>query len=322
MATLRKPIPAPTTSSSSFLSGLPGLGNLPSPLSTGGLPGAQPLPRVGGYGSLPAVGGQTPGVGQEGLNPIPQADNFGPLVQQRQNAAFQRGMNMLRPDMDRQRSGLEATLANRGIGIGSEAYDDAVGQLDQSQNRALENLALSSVGLGFDEHSRLSDLALRGRGQEFGERLGIHDAGLRGDSQRYGQELGRYSAGLQGRNQLFGERLAQQTSGLARRQAELAARQNAFNERRGTFDMSQRLRQQALQERQLERQSPWNELAAVLNMTPINRPNFANPAQYSAQAPDIMGYTAAQQQARAQQAAGPWGFLGNVLGAALGGGFF
>ena len=221
-----------------------------------------------------------------GLTALP--GNYEGATMNARNAVFNRGMNMLRPGHQRARSSLESQLANRGIGIGSEAWKDATSQLDQSQNLARENLALSAVRAGGAEHSRLSDLALRTRGQQFGERMGLFDAGLRNRRFGFERELGRHGMNLADRR---------------------------FNLTRGEsqFRRSLQRRQQMLGERQAERSTAWNELMGVLRGTPVNQPNFPNPAQYSAQAPNYM----AGVHARQQSAAGPWGFLGALGSAAI-----
>jgi len=239
-----------------------------------------------------------------GLTALP--GNYEGATMNARNAVFNRGMNMLRPGHQRARSSLESQLANRGIGIGSEAWKDATSQLDQSQNLARENLALSAVRAGGAEHSRLSDLALRTRGQQFGERMGLFDAGLRNRRFGFERELGRHGMNLADRRFGFERELGRHGMNLADRR---------FNLTRGEsqFRRSLQRRQQMLGERQAERSTAWNELMGVLRGTPVNQPNFPNPAQYSAQAPNYM----AGVHARQQSAAGPWGFLGALGSAAI-----
>ena len=86
-------------------------------------------------------------------------------------ATFQRGRNLLGPDFERQQSQLANTLAQRGIPLTAEAYTGAQDRLDRSQNEALENLALSSVGAGRAEQSRLFGLQQAARNQALNEML-------------------------------------------------------------------------------------------------------------------------------------------------------
>lgn len=80
-----------------------------------------------------------------------------------EQATFDRGLNLLRPEMDRQTDRLENQLIQRGLPRDSEAFDFETERLASRQADALENLALSSVGAGRQEQSRLlqSDLARR-----------------------------------------------------------------------------------------------------------------------------------------------------------------
>ena len=88
-----------------------------------------------------------------------------------EQATFERGANLLRPEFGRQRHDLEAALANRGIPMGSEAYENEANRLDRSQGNQWENLALSSVGAGRQEQSRLFGLEQAARQQGLSELL-------------------------------------------------------------------------------------------------------------------------------------------------------
>lgn len=80
-----------------------------------------------------------------------------------ERATFQRGYNLLQPAFERQSERMENQLIQRGIPRSSEAYGTESDLLSQQQGRALEDLALSSVGAGRQEQSRLlqADLARR-----------------------------------------------------------------------------------------------------------------------------------------------------------------
>lgn len=81
-----------------------------------------------------------------------------------EQATFDRAENLLAPQFEQAQDKLENSLVQRGIPRGSEAYNEAMDNLDRQQSSALENLALSSVGAGRQEQSRLlsSDIARRG----------------------------------------------------------------------------------------------------------------------------------------------------------------
>ena len=106
-----------------------------------------------------------------GLPGISGMDDLAAGAQPLEQATYQRGMNLLQPGFDRQQNDLATNLANRGIPLNSEAYNDALNRLDRSQGGQLENLALSSVGAGRAEQSRLFGLEQSGRQQALSELL-------------------------------------------------------------------------------------------------------------------------------------------------------
>ncbi|NQY81960.1 MAG: tail fiber domain-containing protein [Alphaproteobacteria bacterium] len=59
-------------------------------------------------------------------------------------------MSRMRPQMDRQRQQLESRLASQGIGIGSEAYTNAMGDFNRAQNDA----RLAAIAQGGAEQTR------------------------------------------------------------------------------------------------------------------------------------------------------------------------
>ena len=175
----------------------------------GGGPGGGPG-GGGGYGS--GAGGFSP----SGLPGLPGQDGFAALAQQLAQATYDRGYNMLEPRHDRDRSQMMTDLANRGLPTTSEAYTGAQDRLDRSQNQALENLTLESVGAGRQEQERLARLVMAMRGQKFGEQatgygLNTGRMGTMGGlaNQRYGLDtqriLGQGGLDLGGRRQDFGE---------------------------------------------------------------------------------------------------------------------
>ena len=88
-----------------------------------------------------------------------------------EQALYDRSMMLLRPDFDRQRNRTEQLLADRGLPIGQEAYNDVVGQLDRSQNEAQLAAALEAIAGASAEDSRLFGQSLTARQQGINERL-------------------------------------------------------------------------------------------------------------------------------------------------------
>lgn len=88
-----------------------------------------------------------------------------------EQATFERGLNLLQPGLDRREEDLQVRLANQGIPQGSEAFTGAVDDFERARQQQLENLALSSVGAGRAEQSRLFGLEQAARQQGLSELL-------------------------------------------------------------------------------------------------------------------------------------------------------
>lgn len=126
-------------------------------------------------GDLAALRGERGRLG--GMYRLADPSSYGRETAGLERATFQRGMNLLAPEMARRRAEMNVDLAQRGLPIGSEADAQARTRLDRAQGDALENLALSSVAAGRAEHGRLADLTARNRAQEWGEAQGLFGAG-------------------------------------------------------------------------------------------------------------------------------------------------
>lgn len=154
-----------------------------------------------------------------------------------EQAVFQRGANLLDPEFDRQRSDLETSLANKGIPMGSPAYNEAMRRLDASQGLQRENLALSAVQAGGAEQARQFGLSQAARQQGIAEILQqrgqpINElAVLLGQSGQVGvpqfqqfASQGVQPANILGAEELaFGGRLNQYNQGLAQQRAMMQA---------------------------------------------------------------------------------------------------
>lgn len=96
------------------------------------------------------------------------------------NATFELGKRQLEPELKNQRDALARQLANRGIPIGSEAYNSEMNRLERSQGEQLNTLSLQSQMQGiqtaeaqraarFNEISSLLGRSQVGSGISFGE---------------------------------------------------------------------------------------------------------------------------------------------------------
>lgn len=105
------------------------------------------------------------------LPPAPWDQNLSEQAKALEDATYQRSYQMLKPEFDRRREELNNRLANMGITMGSEAYNTEQRRLADQQNRALNDLALASVGAGRQEQSRLFGLDSAARNAALSELL-------------------------------------------------------------------------------------------------------------------------------------------------------
>ena len=88
-----------------------------------------------------------------------------------EQATYDRYSNLMAPDQARARRAEHQRLANRGIPIGSEAYNDAMDRLDRGQESARLAWGLESIMAGGREQALGQDIALRNRQFQLSEAL-------------------------------------------------------------------------------------------------------------------------------------------------------
>lgn len=74
--------------------------------------------------------------------------------QRAENATYQSAVDKLAPQYQQQMSDLETSLANKGLSVGSEAYQRAMNDLQQKQNEALNQAAYQSVAAGQNAYTQ------------------------------------------------------------------------------------------------------------------------------------------------------------------------
>lgn len=131
---------------------------------------------------------RTAGLIEAGLLPGANID-FAAETQRLEDATFNAAATRLQPQFDRQREQLEQRLADQGLPMGSEAYQEEINRLEESQNEQLSRLALDSVSQGRAEQDRLARLASALRGQGLNEQLALAGLEQQGRQQSFG-ELG------------------------------------------------------------------------------------------------------------------------------------
>jgi len=265
-------------------------------VDVGGLQGVSPL---GGQG-IDVAGLQ--GVGPTGAQGIDTAGLFGlrpDFAQQGaelERATFERGRSLLEPQFSRQQELAEIRLSERGLPLSSQAGGDILGGVQLGRNRALNELALSSVAAGRQEQGRLAQLAQSQRAQQFGERQATSEAANRAAQQQFGQQFGL-------RGQQFGERATQQQAVQQAAQQQfgqqIGLRGQQFGERATQADIANQAAQQRFAQQTGLRGQQFGEQ--------LGRGQFANQAAAQAFTQGLAGGefgNAARQQALAEALAG------------------
>lgn len=103
----------------------------------------------------------------------PLSTDFGADIARLEQSTYEAAASRLRPEFERQREQLEQRLADQGLPIGSEAYQEELNRLEESQNEQLSRLSLDAVSAGRQEQDRLARLGAALRGQEFSEQSGL-----------------------------------------------------------------------------------------------------------------------------------------------------
>ncbi len=111
------------------------------------------------------------GINFSNVQPMPTSGSFGAERDAYQQAMFDRGMSLLRPEQERQTQATRQMLANRGLAFDSEAARGEMDRLERSQGEQAQRLASEAMGLGAQEQSRLFGLGLTTRQQGIGEQL-------------------------------------------------------------------------------------------------------------------------------------------------------
>ena len=208
----------------------------------------------------------------------------------RDRTLFNRQLGLLQPEFTRQREGLEQNLADRGIPITSDPYNQAVNRLENQQNEQLQRLAQQSTLAAGQEADRLVNQARQSRAQQFAERAAQGEFGLGAQQQAFTQA---------GQNV--------QLANLARQQQ--VADQLLSNQ------IANEQRQREIAERTALRGQQFNELSALLGGQQIQQPSFFAPGSV-----DVTGaygaQMAAQQNAYNQAMANQRANMGGLFGLA------
>jgi hypothetical protein len=81
-------------------------------------------------------------------NYVYSVDGSDAARQRMENAVYNSAVDKMTPQFEQQRRALETRLQNQGLAVGSQAYENAMSSLNQSQNEALQQAAYQSIQQG------------------------------------------------------------------------------------------------------------------------------------------------------------------------------
>lgn len=167
----------------------------------------------------------------------------------------------MQPQVQQQTKSMQASLAAQGIAPGSEAYNNAMRQLGTQQN----DLTLGAYSQGADEANQVfqqklaqGQFANAAQGQQFGQNAAQAAFGNQAEQQQYTQNLGRASFGNAAQAQRFGEA------------------QQGFQDKGALYNLGTAARQNWINEYLTQRQTPINEITALLSGSQVQQPHFLN----------------------------------------------
>lgn len=108
------------------------------------------------------------------MSNVPNAPGSGDFSADRdsyQNAMFERGMSLMRPEFESQQRATQQMLANRGLPITGEAYNGEMDRLNRSQNEQMARLSADALSAGAQEQSRMYGLGTDARSRAIAEQL-------------------------------------------------------------------------------------------------------------------------------------------------------
>jgi hypothetical protein len=138
---------------------------------------------TGPFGLPTNLPGYTTGLDLEGapdymrglnLSNVPNAPGTGDFSADRntyEQAMFNRGMSLMRPEFDQQARDTRQMLADRGLPITGEAYNTEMDRLGRSQGEQMGRIAADALAAGAQEQSRMYGLGTDARQRAIAEQL-------------------------------------------------------------------------------------------------------------------------------------------------------
>jgi hypothetical protein len=234
-------------------------------------------------------------------------------------------MNRLQPQLAQQSAATAQQLANQGITPGSEAYNNAMREQQQSQNDLLSQAALQGIGLdmsanqqGYGQAMGQAGLFNQALGQGFGQAVAGQQLGNQAIGQNYGQAMSSQDQANAAMAQNYGQ--AGQSAGMYN---QAAAQQ--YNQNLGAAQFGNQAQQQRLQQNLAMRNQPLNEIMGLLSGSQIQTPQFQGyagggdiQAAPVAQAATNQGnYNTAAYNARMGALGGLYSGIGSLVGGGI-----
>lgn len=214
-------------------------------------------------------------------------------------------MQRLQPQIEQTRAATEQRLANQGIPVGSEAWNNEMRQQGQNFNDLYSQAALKGIDLDMSANQQGFDQAM--------QNAGLYNTGL---AQNFGQGL----QGQQLTNSAIGQNFGQDatSTGLYNQ-----AQNQAYNQNLQRFGAENAAQQADWQQQLAQYNQPLNQVTALMSGSQIQNPQFQAYTGQNVQAAPVFQATQAQgqfaQDTYGQQMAAynaKMGALGSVLGMA------
>lgn len=177
-----------------------------------------------------------------------------------ERALYDRRLGLISPELERADEMKRLELAERGIPIGSEIYNDEMDRLSRQRNEALAGIAGDATLAGGAESSRILGDALRTRQQQFGEagQRYAQDIGTR--QQQIDEMMKRFGIDVGARQQQFSELMSRYGIDLGERQQQFAEEAQRWSEQLGERQQQAAEAGQTFDQASAERQQQFAEL--------------------------------------------------------------
>lgn len=186
---------------------------------------------------------------------------------------------------------------------GQAQFANQAQQQGFAQSLAGANLDNANIDANFANQMAAADFERLSQGQQYSQALARQQAINAAQGQAFQQDATRAAFDNANQDTYYQQLMAQQAANNAAQGQRFGQEVARVNDVRARAAAVNATRQQALQERLLQRQTPINELSAFLSQGQLTMPQFANTPQASIAAPNFQDAAYASYNAQASQAA-------------------